>query len=175
MASEAVKDLDNDLRQKAFETILSKMLDAQLFDGGNKRPKSKARAIKAKPKSKKKTEHSEIEAVTTKLIQGINRTKYSQMFELKKTLDRALYVLQIAKDDMKIDGLTPTQIATILTETFRLTTTNAAAGMALMDARQLVDRKPITIQGGAGFIYFLMHPGEKYLQELLKNTKKSEE
>jgi hypothetical protein len=71
-------------------------------------------------------------------------------------------VLQIALQDHQVDGLTPSEIAKLLTEKFRLSTTRAAVSMALGKATTLVNR----ISNGSGFLYRIMGPGEEYLAHL---------
>jgi len=176
-AKEAVKDLDADLKKVAFENILNRLLDQNL--GGVKKSKKRVKRSSPKKKSKvvrgKTAESDEFQKITKKLVESINRTKYPKMFDLKLTLDKALYVLKIAKDELQIDGLVPSQISNVLMNNFRLKATGAAISMALMKAVKFVDRRPITIQGGAGYTYHLMHDGEEYLKPLIKETKQDEE
>lgn len=168
-ANEAVENLPVDLRPIALQTILNKLLE----EGAGKSKQRKKRATKRKNKRKpaNNLELSEFEETTQKLRENIGRTKYPLMHDLKITLDMALYVLKIAKDEMKIDGLLPSQIAIVLWENFRLKATPNAVSMALMKAMKYVDRKPITIKGGAGYTYHIMHEGEKYLAEKIASLK----
>lgn len=71
-------------------------------------------------------------------------------------------VLQIALNDHEIDGLTSSEISTVLTDKFRVSTTSAAVRMALGAATDLVNRVP----KGAGYAYRIMGPGEEYLAHL---------
>jgi hypothetical protein len=71
-------------------------------------------------------------------------------------------VLQIALNDHKIDGLTPSAIAKILSDKFRISTKISAVQMALSRATKLVDRIPTE----KGFLYRIMGPGDNYLAHL---------
>lgn len=71
-------------------------------------------------------------------------------------------VLQIALNDHKVDGLSAKDIATILTDKFRISTNCNAVNMALGRAATLVNRVP----RGTGFIYRIMGPGADYLAHL---------
>jgi hypothetical protein len=167
-ANEAVKNLPQDLRQTAFQTILNKLLDEKTVIKRSKN-KSKSREIK-KPKQNAEKKSNPFDEQTAKLLAGINRTEYTVMFDLKLTLDKSLYTIKIAKDKFNIDGLIPSQISTILWENFRVKATKFAVGMALMEATKYVNRKPVSIQGGSGYIYHIAHEGEKYIENKLKEV-----
>jgi hypothetical protein len=173
-AQEAVKNLDPDLKGKAFETILSRMLDANIQNPKAKKSRGRLVASKqgvTKPKNDI-CETNVFKEQTIRLQNGINRTKYPLMFKLDKALDKALYLLSIAQKDFVVDGLVPSQIASLLTNNFRLKTTANAISMALMDAKTYVDRRPVTIRGGSGYVYFIMHDGETHLTGLLEQLRK---
>ena len=99
------------------------------------------------------------------------------MFKLTTALDRSMYVIKIAKDKLKIDGLVPAQISQVLWHTFRLNVTQPAIGMALMKSVKYIHRKQIKTKGGKRFVYLLMHEGETYLgnklYEIQRNDKKT--
>lgn len=96
------------------------------------------------------------------LMNGINRTKYPKMEDFTAALDCSLYLLQIAKDDMGIDGLNPVQISKVLRDKFRKKISQNAASMALMGAGKFVDR----IKEGRGFIYKIMGAGERHIKSV---------
>ena len=82
---------------------------------------------------------------------------------------RALYVLQIVRDECGLDGLTSSEIFKILSDKFRLNSTVNAISMALMNSKY-VDRTQISTQGAPpSYRYRLMHAGEEYLNVILKN------
>lgn len=159
-AKEAVESLPEPLKTEAFKIILSNMLESS-----EKKEKIHQKTTVQKVMSKKGTK--EMEDFSSK----INRTKHPDIYKLKKALDRSLYVLRLARDELEVDGLLPLQISRILSTVFRLKSTQAAVNMALAGASSYVDRKPLRVQGGQGYEYILMHEGEKYLEGILKNGK----
>lgn len=94
------------------------------------------------------------------LLAHLDRTRYPQVTHERSVADNAMRVLKAARDEHKIDGLTPGQLAVLLKEKFRLSTTSNAVNMALGRAGSKVDRIP----AGGSFLYRLMAPGEAYLQ-----------
>lgn len=93
------------------------------------------------------------------LLQGINSTQHPAVATAAKNLDRALMVLKIALDEHNIDGLTPTAIARVLREKFRVSVQDNGVVMALSRAAALVDR----VKGPDGYVYRIMAPGNAYL------------
>lgn len=96
------------------------------------------------------------------LMEAIDTTLHPAITATEKVLDRALMVLQIALRSHDIDGLTPPEIAKILTNKFRLNTSRQAVSMAISSATNLVNRVP----RGSGYEYRIMGPGEEYLTHL---------
>jgi hypothetical protein len=160
-ANQAVEGIDEPLKSKAFEKILDKLLNE--VEGNRK--------SKRKPKLKKTiTKKGRIDEVLEKLSNSLNRSEHPVLHELKKTLDKSLYILSIT-EKKNLDGLTSPQIAYLLTNTFRIKTTAAAVSMALMDAKLKVDRKPMsTPNGGKAFVYKLMKTGEDHLDKVIKEV-----
>ena len=166
-AKKAVEGLDSELKQTAFQTILNKLLE----DGrAEKRVPSKRKKSSKKSRDKSSQVNSS-KAPKNKqaleICEKINRTKYPKMFKMKSSRERALYLLYFVKEDLKIDGLTPSEISTILTEKFRLKATPNAVGMALMNASSDVDRRSCIINGANAYRYHIMHPGEQTIKEKL--------
>ncbi len=100
------------------------------------------------------------------LIAAIDTTQHPAVASAVKVLDRSLMILQIALRSHQLDGLTPPEIARILTEKFRLSTTPASVTMALGAATTLVNR----VSRGKAYEYKIMGPGEEYLSHLGSNT-----
>jgi hypothetical protein len=96
------------------------------------------------------------------LIAAIDTTQHPAIGSATKALDRALMVLQIALRSHNLDGMTPPEIAKVLTEKFRLNTSSDAVTMALGSATNLVNRVP----RGRAYEYKIMGPGEEYLKHL---------
>jgi hypothetical protein len=121
----------------------------------------------AQPRKRPKKVPAHTESITQdslagQLLSEIDSTQHPEVKSAAKVLDRSLAVLQIARTHHSVDGLTPADIATILTEKFRIGTTKAAISMALGQATALVNRTP----QGQGFLYRIMGPGEEYLTRL---------
>jgi len=175
-ASAAVKDLDPDLKSLAFQTILEKLLAKE--EGGPRgvTARKTKRRIQAKGRSGGSARGgAPSDDTTKKLLEGINRSKYPAMHNLKTTKEKSLYILQIAKDEQGVDGLTPPQISRILDQTFRVKATPQAVSMALMGELKFVDRKPAPrSSGGKVFSYRIMHSGEQHLKGLLDRAEKAE-
>ena len=102
-------------------------------------------------------------------MSAIDFTQHPGVMSAKKVLDRALMILQIALNDHGIDGLMPSEIAKILTDKFRVSTTKNAVSMALGNATKLANR----VSSGAGYGYRIMGPGEEYLAHQGENEEPS--
>jgi Asp-tRNA(Asn)/Glu-tRNA(Gln) amidotransferase C subunit len=124
MANEAVTGLEGDLKKIAFQTTLDKLLTQNI------EPAYRADKMARKVRKTKKTaglgaggRKSEEDTTVKEIVGKINRTKYHKIISLDSALDRALYLLLVIRDDLKIDGLNPTQIANLLREVFRIKAT----------------------------------------------------
>lgn len=95
------------------------------------------------------------------LIEGIDRTKHTEVADEPKVLERALHILKIAHDEFGIDGLSANEIARVLTEKFRIRTTRQRVNQVLDSATTLVDRA--SGAGRRGARYRIMAPGERHL------------
>jgi len=168
-AQKAVEDIkDPELKKIAFENILNKLLVEE------RKVVRKKKGKKGSKLNRKSGSDAEIDKITEKIISSINRTEYPNMYKLSKGGDQSLYLLKIARDKLNIDGLIPSQISKVLFENFRIKLTSNAVSMALMQAKTHVDRKAISIRGGRGYRYYLMHSGEKYLDNLISKLNVSE-
>ncbi|MDD5178016.1 MAG: hypothetical protein PHT54_01900 [Candidatus Nanoarchaeia archaeon] len=159
-AKESVKDLEEPLKSKAFEMILSKLL--------NEKPIITTQNSEVVNYSEKPYE----EDIADKLTDIIDSTSYPLMYKLNRALDLALYILYIAKNEHDEDGLTPSQVSKILSIKFRIPASPNSISMALMKAGNLVDRRTVNTMGGAAYKYRIMHAGEEYLKNLEQNPNK---
>lgn len=96
------------------------------------------------------------------LIGRIDRTKYPDIGATSRVADRALKVLQLANDDLGVDGLTAVEISEVLTRRFRLPVTPNAVNIALERETNTVD---IRTSGGMKRFH-IMAPGDDYLKAL---------
>jgi hypothetical protein len=158
-AADIASEVPENMQQIAFTRALD------LFLG--KAPEAKAKTGRKRSaavgKSKEKTEDASVELI----LQKLDRTKYPIMDELSDVLDRSLYVLRIAKDELNIDGFIASQIAKILTDKFRLPTSRQAVYARLSTAIKIVDSKP----AGNATLFRIMQPGEKYLDKAIAGLK----
>ncbi len=114
------------------------------------------------PKNSRGNATANQESPVGTLMSAIDTTQHPAVASTTKVLDRALMVLQIALRNHSVDGLTPPEIAQILTDKFRLNTSRQAVSMAIGSATTLVNRVP----RGSGYEYRIMGPGEEYLTHL---------
>ena len=99
---------------------------------------------------------------------AIDRTKHPDIGATTRVADRALKVLELARDTYKVDGLTAAQIATILKDKFRLPVKVNAVNMALQREIENVDER--TSSNGKK-LFVLMQPGDEYLASLRAGKK----
>jgi len=126
------------------------------------------KAIVKKAKSFRKQKEKKEDVSIEQILQKLDRTKYPVINELDNPLDRSLFILKIAKDEFDIDGLTPPQIAKILTEKFRIKTLRRNVYSYLSKATKVVD----SISAGKAHKYRIMQPGEVYLNKIITEKKK---
>jgi hypothetical protein len=160
-AAEAAKQVPENMQEIAFRRALDILL------GEETATKPKAKPTRKKSATKKNAVKSRIDYGLEEMLKAIDRTKYPMISKFEKVSDRALLILKIAKDDCEIDGLTPPQIASILTEKFRIRTTRQAVQQALIRATDLVDMH----QEGRSNKFRIMSPGEEYLDNLTAEIK----
>lgn len=160
-AKEAVEGLEEPLKTEGFKVILNKLMES------GKNDSSRTVEIKKKKKAIASTA-VDVTGVVEEVCNKINRTNYVEIYNMKKTLDKALFILKIVRDEAGVDGLLPLQISRILNVAFKIKATSIAISMALSSATKYVDRKQVDTRGGKGYKYYLMHEGEKYLEDLTK-------
>lgn len=156
-AAEIAQKLPDNLQEAAFNRALDELLGES---------QSGRRAAKARSASKGKKSANEKGPAADELgdiIGLIDRTKYPDIGDTGRTADRALKVLQLANDDLGIDGLSASQIAEILTKKFRLPVKSNAVQMALQRESQTVD---VGAGPGGKNLFHIMAPGDEYLANL---------
>lgn len=172
MANEAVTGLDGDLKKIAFQTTLDKLLSQNIeaTSETNKTTK-KVRRSRKPVESGTGGRKTEEDSTVKEIVGKINRTKYHKITSLDSALDSALYLLLVVRDDLKIDGLNPTQIANLLREVFRIKATKNAVSMALGKDSKYTHRMPVVINGAKAYIYKIMLEGEKYINGKITTDK----
>lgn len=166
-ANEAVSGLtDPELKKIAFQSVLNKLLEEK-GDAKNKIVRLKNKSKVSRPTQRIKT--SKDDEIVGQLLKKINRTKYPEVHKIKKALDKSLFILKIAKDDLGANGLIPSQIVAILSEAFRTKITKEAISMALGGATQYTDRTETTINGAKTYLYKIMPGGEEYIKKIISS------
>jgi hypothetical protein len=160
-ASEIASQVPESMQEAAFNRALDMLTlgSTEKTHPASSSSKEKLLPVKSSTKARNSTTGTE---TIEELLTNIDSTQHPGIAAAPLILDRALMTLQIARIEHGVDGLTPTQIAKILTEKFRLSTSNAAVSMALGKATNLVNR----ISEGQGYKYRIMNPGEEYLAHL---------
>lgn len=155
-AADLVEDLPAQLQGSAFTIAVQELRT------GEPPPTSRksTRARRSAPRQASRSSHDESSPNRAALLEHkLNRVNYPGVGAAGDVLTRSLHVLRAARDDADIDGLTPGEIAQVLSGKFRVRTSAGAVRMALGRAGDLVDRVP----EGSGYLYRLMQPGEDRL------------
>ncbi len=159
-AAEIASVVPEPMQDAAFQRALDMLQEG---DGRSEAPTKRSGSGKRASTERKRRESGKTNGRSTieVLVEGIDRTAHSEVGEAPKVLERALHILKISKDEFDIDGLSANEIATVLTEKFRLRTTRQRVNQVLDDASGLVDR--VSRPGRQGAQYRIMDPGEKHL------------
>jgi len=158
-AAEIAEQVPENMQEAAFNRALD------LLTGSSQDPAPAAGQAEQGKKRKGKVSTTEApvpETASRPLLESIDSTQHPGVVSASKALDRALMVLQIAIRDHNVDGLAAKDIAAVLTDKFRISTTAAAVRMALDRSTTLVNR----VRRGRGVVYRIMGPGEDYLAHL---------
>jgi hypothetical protein len=156
-AAEIAKQVPENMQESAFNRALD------LLTGADSTKKERSSGTTPHTtKNRQVATTADHQSPVERLKSLIDTTQHPRVASADLVLDRALMVLQIAMRDHDIDGLTPSEIAQLLTDKFRLRTSRPAVSMALGPATNLVNRTP----WGRGYQYQIMGPGEEYLAQL---------
>lgn len=153
-ASEIAKAAPESLREAAF----NRTFEALTQVGARDKSAPKSTAKKSAPKSRP-SEDTTAQNRTAYILENLDRTSIPEISSAPRVLDRSLYLLRGVNEKLNIDGLSPAEIATILTEKFRSRTSRQAVTQALDAAGQYVDR----VQRGGRVVYRIMARGEEFL------------
>ena len=102
-------------------------------------------------------------------LDDLDRTKHPDITHDRNALVNAMSLLRAARDDLRIDGLSASDIASTLTGKFRCRIGRRAVASALNGAGSLVDRRT----EGRKVIFRLMSPGEERLGRVLAGDEDS--
>jgi len=173
---ERLKEIDDSVKdlKEPVKSLAAKKLIDKLFGADEK----EAPTSKAVAKTQKKQAHSSSknliikvdEEKDKKMLNVIkDRTQYPEIHKLEKSIDRALFVLKIMKE-LDYDGLNPSQILKILTNTFRVKTNLPAISMALINDKYYTLKEPMSYKGTKANNYKIMQSGEDYIGRKLQET-----
>lgn len=166
--------LPEQYRKDAFNELMKKIIHGggEIIQKRQASISGKRRNSKIKTTSKNvKDETEKIESEIERLVEILSRTKHSVVYKLESAIEQSLYLLKIAEEEGKISGLTPTQISKVLRDVFRINKSPNAISMAMLKAVDYADRKKITAYGVAAYRYQIMHKGEEFIKERLKEMK----
>lgn len=154
-AAKIAGKLPKNLQEAGFNRALDEMLGAGRKDSSRLTGSGKATRRGASGLSDTTKEG-------TGLLNSIDRTKHPDVGATDRLADQALKVLQIAKDDHGVDGLTAPEIASVLTDKFRLPATRQGVYLALSRETRTVN---VRTKDGKK-VFHLMASGEAYLSRL---------
>lgn len=155
-AAEIASVVPEAMRAEAFTRALERLEDGASETDVDRRPRTKR--TKARQPRRPDPPASAKDNVES-LIASIDSTACPDLSDDLKALNQALMVLRLAHEEHGVDGLTPAEIARVLTNKFRISTTAAAIRMALGEQTRLVNRVP----RGQAFEYRIMKSGVDYL------------
>lgn len=165
-AAEIAQQVPENMQEAAFNRALEMLTRTEETEIPHQAtPQKISKRVIQSPEYKKDQKTESIES----LIENMDSTQHPGVTSATKVLDRALMILQIALSEHNVDGLSPGEIAKILTEKFRISTTPAAVRMTIGTQTTLVNR----VKRGQGYIYRIMGPGEDYLAHLKKSDVES--
>lgn len=154
-AAEIAKKLPDNLQQVGFARALDHILGTassdEKVDAGSKRTRGPVQG------------ETRLAQNADTWIDKIDRTAYPDMGATERVADRALKVLLLAHQDHGMDGLTGSQIATILSRKFRLPVKQNSVVKALERETGNVD---VRSGSGGARVFHIMAPGETYLESL---------
>jgi len=154
-AAEVAAEVPEPLREAAFQRALDALLPKPAV------PEPPPKVSRTEPAPAPTSPSASRTGAVTTLMELMNRTELAAKMAGRKVLDRALLVLKAAHAH-SVESLSATEISQVLTQKFREATTPTAVRMALDRNSEYTDRRP----EGAGFVYSIMAPGERYLESL---------
>jgi len=165
-AAEIAQQVPKNMQEAAFNRAVD-LLTSSTHQQAGRKPSGKNPTRTGR--SLVETPAKENTSVIDQLLRDIDSTQHPGVTSSTSVRDRALMILQIARNDHNVDGLTPPEIAKILTDKFRIGTSRNAVAMALGGATRFVNRIP----SARGFSYRIMAPGEEHLAGLIADDSPS--
>ena len=153
-------DLAGRLPEVMQPAAFEKAVDLLIEGSAPTRPSGSRSPRRSSPRSNGTEKPDKSDPAST-LLTELNRTAYPQIGQAERVLERSLWILRIANEEHGLDGLSAPEIATVLSNKFRLKATPQAVRKALDGAGTFVDRDST----GAVTRYRLMQPGEQHLDQ----------
>lgn len=164
-ATEAVKDVPDDLRPVAFQKAFDALAGEQGGGGATGSPPTAKGRRSTGAGGKRQTPRASSDSSRSQL-DDLDRTSHPKINQDATALANSLRVLQAAHVELGIDGLSASDIAHVLTDKFRCRITRQAVSQALNAASKLVNRH----KEGNSVIFKIMSGGEKHLSDLDSGT-----
>lgn len=158
-AAEIAKKLPKNLQEAGFNRALEQLIGKQPSSNAGGRRTGAAHRPRGHKENIDENERGNI----LDLINEVDRTSYPDVGSTRRVADRALKVLLLMYQGHGVDGLTASEIATILSRKFRLPTKANSVSKALERETETVD-----VRSGAGpsRVFHIMAAGETYLRKL---------
>jgi len=156
-AAEIAHETPPDLHGTAFELAVNLLLEDRSQNGRPGRPTRASALASARGLPPSRETGQNVPA----LFNTIDSSSYPQVHSGEKALDRALWVLRIGREALDLNaGLTAEDVASVLTNKFRVRTTRDSVRMAFDRAPTLVDRVQNDSDAAS---YRIMTAGDSYL------------
>jgi len=151
-AAEAVEHVPENLQQVAFSKAFDALIAKQ--QGNTSRTTGRGERRAAKDSSAQQIDESNE-------IDLLDRTAHPEITHDGTALNNSLRLLQAARDDFDIDGLSASAIHRVLVEKFRCKVSRQAVSQSLNGAGKYVNRH----KEGNTVVFRIMGAGERYLKE----------
>jgi hypothetical protein len=151
-AAEIASVVPESMHEAAFNRALDALTSTgqpNLHDAARSHPKPRIANAPAEPKSS--------DPVVD--LSAMERSRAAEVDSAKGGMAKALALLFVARREMGIDGLTASQIASVLTDKFRWRVTRQAVGQAMDAAGNRVDR----VKQKGATVFRIMEAGERWL------------
>ena len=152
-AREYVSSLDEPYRSSAYQVILTDLIVGS---------KVQSPILQVRPDFESRSEDDHPKPVERFLTSVVDAAPYLGLFSAAGHLvEKSMAVLRIARDQLGLDGLTPAEIAEILTSKFRVARVRRSnVSYDLGKATQFLHR----VKVNGGYKYLLMGLGEQHLE-----------
>jgi hypothetical protein len=146
--------------ESMHEAAFNRALDAVL---GVAAPPSSLPPAKPRPDRRTSTPASPASPTVNAVnaLSALDRSKAPEVDSAEGAQKKALALLLVARRELEIDGLTSSEMATVLTEKFRFRVTRQAINQAMDAAGSRVDR----VKAGRGNRYRIMDAGARFLAQ----------